>query len=91
MGGQKPVALTAKEYVERIAGLVATGQDEQALAFSTHYHDQVEPLLSLSELQRVDGLLEGAAMAVSLQRSVTEHQEADIAGLAAASWMAERR
>jgi hypothetical protein len=64
---QPPVSPPA--YLQQIAQLVAAGSDEEALACSAQHHESVEPHLSLADLERVDGLLESAAMAVSLQQA----------------------
>lgn len=63
--------MTPQEYVEQIKLLVASGQDQQALDFSAKYHQLVEEDLSNADLHRVDGMLEGAAMAVSLEAWAT--------------------
>jgi hypothetical protein len=63
--------VSPQAYVAEVARLVAAGLDQEALAYSAQFHAAVEPDLSLGELARVDGLLESAAMAVSLQQEAT--------------------
>ena len=58
--------MTPREYIRQIERLVASGDDRGALTFSARHHRMIEQHLTDTELLRVGGLLEGAAMAVDI-------------------------
>jgi hypothetical protein len=69
--------MTPEYYIEQIRALIGAGQDQEALDFSARYSRDLHPGLSDAELDLVSGMLEGAAMAVSLERATTPQQASD--------------
>lgn len=68
--------MTPQQYISELQKLIANGQDEAALAFSARHDRDLLPHLSDVELDIVDSLLEGAAMAVSMQSPDRSEAEA---------------
>ncbi len=69
--------MTPQKYIGQLRKLIGAGQDRAALDFSARYSRDVSPNLSDADLDRVCGMLEGAAMAVSMEPPITLHREAD--------------
>jgi hypothetical protein len=58
--------MTLQEYIETLGNLVASGQDQAALAFADRYGTGMRERMTAEEFGHVSGLLESAAMAVNL-------------------------
>jgi hypothetical protein len=61
--------LKPADYIERIRCLVAEGRDEEALGFAALHYVAMLPLLTLAELDRLNGTMEGAQAAVDMRQA----------------------
>ncbi len=75
--------MTPREYIERLAELIAAARDEDALELATIVGPDITPRLSADQFLRVSAMLESAEMAVSFTRASLAHQRDREAGVEA--------
>lgn len=59
--------MTPHQYIKQLGALVAAGKDREALAFARAAGPTVRPPLDADQFSSMGGLLESAAMAVSME------------------------
>lgn len=73
--------MTPQQYISELRRLIARGQDAAALEFSSQHDQAVFPLMSNEEVGLVEGMLEGAAMAVSMEPQEARSEKHPQAGI----------
>jgi hypothetical protein len=70
--------MSPDDFIDQVGRLIETGHDQEALDFAARVGPAVKPALSFDQLDRVSGLLEGAAMATDMSRTVTAPEAVEV-------------
>jgi hypothetical protein len=76
--------MTPDEFVEQVGRLIESGRDQDALDLAARVGPSVKSALSFDQIDRISGLLEGAAMAADMSRATAAQGESGAGSVAAA-------
>jgi hypothetical protein len=61
--------MTPTDYIKQLKQFIGAGRDEDALEFAARFETDVTPPLSAEQFDLVCGMMEGAELAVSIDRA----------------------